>query len=183
MSSVDGTTDYSQFSDAELNDARVRVDFVLRPLDHENLRIENKSRKDRRKRKLLPIMLKVAGVHLALGGGAAFFTMLPHLFKTAFIPLLVVLFVAYLVISATSLMAGVLLLTKIRAAPYLGAIAALLQVLQIVTDGFRYQFNPLYAVLAYWHNGEVGFTIQSGLNTDIAVGQFSDAHFGIDLVS
>lgn len=165
---IDGEKDCSVLSDAELHEARVRVDQALRPVDHQNIRREIARRKAKRRIALLPLMLRLLGAYFLL---CAVWSIKPLftsvlMFSRSGEGLMVIL--AGVPLTIMSALSGVLLLEGSRRALYMGAIAATTQLLGIRILGATYQYVPFVGLNIGILKSDIGFS--AALGPRVAVG-------------
>lgn len=154
---MDGTADFRRLSDEDLARAKAAVDPALNPLDWENVRVEAKRRKARRRTRLLPIMIRVVGWYLLLGSAIGLLSVLRV--ATAANAIFISLVVAVLLLWSA---AGVLLLAKRRLGNALGIVALAFQLPVIDVIGLAYHFRPFYGVVVGLLNSNIQVFLDTG---------------------
>jgi hypothetical protein len=174
---MDGSTDYSRFSNAALSEALVKADPALNPLDWGNVRAEIQSRKKRRRLKMLPIMERVVGWYLLLGalvGLAAAKTVFAS--WSVSLPAVALPLLLWLV-------AGGCLLKRLRVGRLLGVLALGFQLLSVSFGLFEYRFSPLYGLGISWMNSDIIIRYNLGTVAYLRIGNAVPASVTVDMVA
>lgn len=180
---ADGITDFSSLTAAELASAKARIDPILSPIDYDKVRGEIARRNLRRRTKLLPIMLRVLGTYLLLGGLVAlgtFISLLSRCPKNA-APIAVLSVALMLAVVITC--AGALLITKRRLGIYFGIIALSFQVVSFSTGTLGFAFVPLYAAQLSWAGGDLGFHLFTGPRFNFHYMTAAPPNIAVDVVA
>jgi hypothetical protein len=175
---MDGTTDYSTFSDAELALAKARVDAVLSPLDHENVRIESARRRRLRWGARAPTVLKVVGALLIAGAVTGCLGL-----RFVFLPPARIFFPLMILPLALWAVAGVCLLMSKPVGATLGIAALGLQLVSFAVGGVDYVFSPLASVRLMWSDGNFIVNLQAGAHGYLRFGQDVPTRIALDLVA
>jgi hypothetical protein len=154
---MDGTADFRRLSDEDLAKAKASADPALNPLDWENVRVEVKRRKVKRREKLLPIMARVVGWYLLLSSAIGLFA--AQKAATAANAVFFTLVAAVLLLWGV---AGVFLVAKRRLGYLLGVAALSFQLPVIEVTGFAYHFRPFYAVVVGLLDSKIQFFLDTG---------------------
>jgi hypothetical protein len=178
MALMDGTANYRRLSDEDLAKAKAAADPVLNPLDWENVRLEAKRRKVKRREKLLPIMTRVVGWYLLLGCVIGLFAV--QKVATAGSAVFLLLAAGVLIMWG---IAGVLLLAKWRAGRLLGVIALAFQLPVIDVTAFSYHFRPFYGVVVGLLDSNIQFLLNTGTKIALRPNGGPASSLAVDLVA
>jgi hypothetical protein len=175
---MDGTADFRRLSDKDLALAKAKVDPALNPLDWENVRLEAKRRKAKRREKLLPLMTRVVGWYLLLGGVIGLFAVqrVATTDSAIFFSLVAVVLLLWGV-------AGILLIAKRRPGYVAGVVALAFQLPVIDVTGFAYHFRPFYGVVVGLLDSKIGFVLDTGTAILFRLNGSPTSSFAMDLVA
>ena len=182
---MDGSTNFSSLSEAELRRAKVRIDPTLTPIDYENVRTEIARRKAKRRKRLLPITLRVLGGYLLIGGVVTFSTFVVNLGQAYRAPALAALMVILtaLALALLAVSAGALLVARKRLGVFLAMPALLLQLVAFSIGKLSYEFVPLYALRLLWSGTSTGFYFFTGPRFNFRYTVAGVPGFAIDLIA
>jgi hypothetical protein len=174
---LDGSTDYSRYSNAALSDALARSNPALNPLDWSNVRAEIQRRKLRRRLKMLPIMERVVGWYLLLGALVGLVAA-----KTAFVSWPISLPAITLPLLLW-MAAGGCLLKRLRIGRPLGLLALGFQLLSASFGSFEYRFSPLYGLGISLMNSDIIIRYNLGTEAYLRIGNAVPASVTADIVA
>lgn len=175
---MDGTTDFSALSDADLARAKALSDGVLNPRDYENVRLELARRRRQRSLARRPVVLRVLGGLLLLAALANLLTL-----RFLFLPPARILFPFTLLPVLLWAAAGAALLLGKRVGVTLAMVALGFQLVSFAAGGIDYSFSPLLGARLMWSEGQMLVNLRAGPHGYLRFGQDVPFRIGLDLVA
>jgi hypothetical protein len=169
---------FKNVTDAELAQAKVRVDASLAPIDHENLRHELRRRNKKKAEARLPYILKFIGGFLVLGAVVGAFAI-----RVFFFPPAQFLFPIMLVPIVLWAVAGAFLLSGKPIGVPLGTAALSLQLFSFAAGGVIYAFNPLIGAQIAWYGGDITLSLSAGPVGVLRAAEVETKRFAVDVLA